>query len=466
MKKLTKHQRPLFAFSAFGPNLLMIFISAYLIDALIPTGFVKDREFWSFTGAVVVSPIIFSVFFTIAKIIDGLIDIPLASLTDNLRTKWGRRRPAIAIAFLPMIISYYLIWNPPVKFGESIFNTLYIAVLLLIFFSSYTMSVISYYASFSTIVENEKERVKLSSWKSFFDTIGYSLAYALLPMFISFGLNIKTIVMCTMPLMLTMLIPLFLIKEGEKYQTDENFVPEEKIPLLESLKLTLKNKQFVRWLFPLAALHFGLMMFLAGQNVMASGVMELTGWQITIINTAAFAPVPLMLVIFNIVQKKKGLRFAFQTSLIAFAFAMLVFNSAWVGFWPGSYIPRLIIAIIGGTIGSYSIGAFFAFPYIIPSQIAANEQKATGKNHTAMYFAVQGLVVQVSAAISTGIVYINVKNITTPNSEIFGIFLVPFIVAIACLLAFALSFRMPKNYSQSQDIVDTLVENLSVADDK
>ncbi len=447
MKKLTNVQRPLFAFSAFGPNLLMIFITAYFIDAVIPTGLVKDKEFWSMTGAVLVSPVLFSIFFTIAKIIDGLIDIPLAFITDNLRTKWGRRRPAIAVAFLPMVVSYFLIWNPFETGKNSIFNTIYLIVLLIIFFSSYTMCVISYYGSFSTIVSTEKERVKLSSWKSFFDTIGYTIAYALLPMFISFGMNIKTIVMCTMPLMLTMLIPLFMIKEGDKYEGFIDEKSEPKISFKESLSLTLKNKHFISWLMPLAALHFGLMMFLAGQNVLASGVMELSGWQITIINTAAFAPVPIMLVIFNIVQKRKSLRFAFQTSLIAFAVAMLVFDFAWVGFWPGSFIPRLIIGALGGMIGSYSIGAFFAFPYIIPSQIAANEQKLTGKNHSAMYFAIQGLITQIAAAISTGIVYINVKSITTPNSDILGIALVPIIVAVACLLAFILSFRMPKKYS-------------------
>ena len=441
MKKLKSYQRPIFAFSAFGPNLLMIFITAYFIDALIPTGLVVNREFWSFTGAAIVAPVLFSIIFTIAKTIDGLIDIPLASLTDNLRSKWGKRKPAIAVAFIPMVISYFLLWNPIIKSDESILNAIYIAILLVIFFSSYTMCVLSYYACFSSIVETEKERVKLSSWKSFFDTIAYSLAYALLPLFIGFGINIRTIVMCSMPLMLTMLIPLFLIKENSSEMS------EEKMPLCKSLTLAFKNKQFVRWLFPLAALHFGLMMFLAGQNVIASGLMELNGWQIAIINTAAFAPVPLMLVFFNLIQKRKGIRFAFQTSLIAFALSMLVFESAWVGFWPESVLTRLIIAIVGGTIGSYSIGAFFAFPYIIPSQIAANEQKESGKNHSAMYFAIQGLVTQISAAISTGVVYVNVKNITSADSEIIGIFMVPIIVALSCMLAFILSFKMPKNYT-------------------
>lgn len=447
MNQLKKWQIPVYALSGFGPNLLMIFVTAYLLDALIPTGLGVNRELWSFTGAVIVSPVLFSVLFTVAKILDGLIDVPLASLTDNLRTKWGRRKPAIAIGLVPMIISYALLWLVPSRDEHSMLNTIWVIVFVLIFFISYTMCLVSYYGSFAEVVPDERARVKLSSWKSGFDTIGYSIAYALLPLFIGFGMNIRTIVLASMPLMLTMTIPLFLIKKGNEAEIQA----EPKVPFVESIKLTCGNKTFLKYLAVLACFYFGLQMFLAGQNVMASGMMQLNGWQITIMNTAAFAPVPLMLILFNFIQKRKGLRFSLQLALWAFAIAMVTFFCARYSFFPNSWVTRLIIGAIGGTIGSYAIGVFFAVPYIYPSQVAAQEIAATGKNHTAMFFAVQGLANQVVAAISTGVVYLNLKSITVGGDEYFGISLVPLVVAAACILSFVLSFLLPKSFGKVKE---------------
>lgn len=438
MKHLTNRQIPLYALSGFGPNLLMILVTAYMLDAVIPTGLVTNREFWSLTGAVIVSPVLFSVLFTLAKVFDGLVDVPLAALTDNLRGRWGRRRPAILMGFPLMLTAYVLMWFPPSNEEASVFNAIWVAAFALLFFSSYTLCFVAYYGSFSEIVPDEAARVRLSSWKSGFDTVGYSIAYALLPMFIGFGISIRTVVLCCLPLMGTMIIPLFLLKGRE---AEEETPP---MPMRESLRLTLACKPFMQYLAVLAAFYFGLQMFLAGQNVIASGIMELNGWQITIMNTAAFAPVPLMLLLFNHLYKKKGLRFAFQTALLAFAAAMLTFSCARAGFFPNSWVLRLAIGVLGGAIGSYSIGAFFALPYIYPAQIAAKEAAETGKNHSAMYFAVQGLVNQIVSAVSVSLVYLNIKSLTVGGNETFGITLVPFLVAASCVLAFFLARRLPE----------------------
>lgn len=446
MKQLTNRKIPLYALSGFGPNLLMIFVTAYLLDAVIPTGLVADRQFWSITGAVIVSPVIFSILFTVAKVIDGIIDIPLASFTDNIRNKLGKRKTAILLGFFPMVVSFILLWMMPSREEESMLNTVWITVFAIIFFCSYTMCLVAYYASFSEIVPGEKERVKLSSWKSAFDTIGYATAYAVVPLLIGMGLNIQNIVLYFIPLLATMIIPLFMLKET----SDQSVAPEPKIPLGTSIALVFKNKLFMKYIVVLVTFYFGLQMFLAGQNVIASGVMELNGWQIAIINTAAFAPVPIMLLLFNHIHKKKGLRFAFQLALILFAISMGIFSIARGDFFPKSWVPRLIIGAIGSTVGSFSIGAFFAVPYIYPSHIAALEIKRTGKNHSAMYFAIQGLFTQIVAAVSVSAVYLNVKSITTPTSEIFGISLVPLIVAITCIVAFILCFRLPSKLEKTE----------------
>ena len=184
------------------------------------------------------------------------------------------------------------------------------------------------------------------------------------------------------------------------------------------------------------------------------------------LNTCAFAPVPLMLFLYYKLMKKKGARFAYQLCLICFAAAVLSFDAGSEYLWPDNTIARIIIGCAGGTIGSFAIGAFFAMPYIIPSQIAAMEYKITGKDHTAMYFAAQALLSTIVGAISTGLVYEYLKGFTAPKvingaavageTWMTGVSVVPVVVSVFCIIGFFICFKMPKSYSE--DIVRNAIE--------
>jgi Na+/melibiose symporter-like transporter len=125
---------------------------------------------------------------------------------------------------------------------------------------------------------------------------------------------------------------------------------------------------------------------------MAADMMGISDAQLGLMNAAAFAPVPIMLIIFNLISRKKGAKFAFRVALLVFAFAMLLFPLGWTRL--GLPIPPLVVGIIAGAIGSFSIGAFFTIPYAFPAQITAVEAQQTGKDRAGMFFAVQGLINQ------------------------------------------------------------------------
>ena len=451
----------------FGPNVLFVLLGAYFTDAMNPAGLTANIGTWSLTGYTLVMPALFGVFWMIAKIFDGLVDIPLASFTDNLRTRWGRRRPALLLSFVPLIISYILAWTPMQFRENSLANTIWMCAMLLVFFTSYTLSVITFYGSLSSVCKDDDQRIRVGSYKSFFETIGYVIAYALVPIFIGNGVNIRDLVMYASPIALTMLIPLFIIKEGEKYGQGRDYLPEARVSLKESLRSTLSSRLFLRWLVPNSCAFFGLQMFLSAQNTLISGVMNLDASYGAILNACAFAPVPLMLFLYYRLIKKKGIRFSYQVCLLCFAVAILNFCVGSEYLFPTSQTTRIVIGCVGSVIGSFAIGAFFATPYMIPSQIAAMEFKITGKDHTGMYFAVQSLCSSVVAAISTGLVYEYVKNIQAQKvidgAEIagetwkVGVSLVPVIVSLVCILGFFACYKMPRRYTE-----DVVAESLKV----
>ncbi len=479
----------LFAFSGFGPNFLMILMGSYYSDALNPSALETGEQFQAIMpGVCFILPALFPILFALGKVFDGIIDIPFAHITDTLSTKWGRRRPAIAVCFLPMVLSYIGCWVP--IFGSSIdaqlLNTIWFTVCNIVFFGTYTMCLIAFYGSLSTVCTDEPQRLRVSGYKSFFDTITYCIVYALVPVILSGAkMQIDTLVFILCPIMVTMLIPLFIIKEGEKYGYPENEgMSPEKISMKESVRLTFKNKIFRRWLLVNCCTFFGLQMFLSSMNGLIIGGMGLNGVQMAILNTCAFGPVPVMLYLFNKAKARHGIRRTYQSCLIAFAIAIFSFflGSRFV-LGEGNITAKLIIGAIGGVCGSWSIGVFFMMPYLAPAQISSVEEKLTGKNHSAMYFAGNAVATSIVGAISGNLVYEYIKNVfiakgkglvwaeaaegmSAPavayqslfgaagtEAEVasavfnFGNLMVPFIVSLTCILGVILARKLPKDFT-------------------
>jgi fucose permease len=78
-----------------------------------------------------------------------------------------------------------------------------------------------------------------------------------------------------------------------------------------------------------ALFFFGLDLFLLGQQSLAYYSLDLKqGWQISVMNSAAFAPIPIMLLISSKVIKKYGFKTSFIVAIITFIVAMTSFMAA------------------------------------------------------------------------------------------------------------------------------------------
>ena len=474
-----KWKELLYSFSGFGPNFLMVLMGAFFTDAINPAAI--NNEYQAImTGTCFILPAVFPILNAIGKVFDGVIDIPFAYVTDTLSTKWGRRRPTILVCFLPMVISFALCWVPimPVSAADpsatnQLINTIWIFVWSIIFFATYTMCLITFYGSLSTTCCDEAQRTRVSGLKSFFDTISYCIVYALVPVILEgLKVHVDTLVLCLLPLMLTMIIPLFLIKEGAKFGYPENDgLRPEKVSIWQSLKLTFGNKPYLRWICVNSCTFFGMQMFLVSMNALVTGGMGMTGFDMAILNTCAFAPVPINLYLFQKLKARKGIRFAYQTCLIAFGIGILNFFFGSTFITGGNRVLQYIIGCSGGVLASWAIGSFFMMPYLVPAQISSVEEKLTGKNHSAMYFAADAVATSIVGAISGSLVYELIKNYffcTVKGGVVsavgyaeaaaaFGVdpsqvvnistVVVPFLLCLVCFLGFGLAFLMPKDYS-------------------
>lgn len=480
-----KWKEVLFGMASLGPNFMAILMGAYFSDAVNPAA-LTENSVQAISGVCLILPAVFPVLWFIAKIIDGIIDIPLASITDRLSTKLGRRRPPILVCFVPMVVSYAMCWFAIGGTGadcNQVLNTIWMCGWAVVFFVSYSMSVITFYGSIASICTSEAQRSRVTAYKSFFDTITYCIVYALVPLILKVsGMHIDKLILCLLPLMLTILIPVFLIKEGEKYGYPENKGMDmehyKKTGFLASMKVAFSNKLFMKWVIVDCCAIFGLQMFLTSMNALIIGGMGFDSGQMAIVNTSAFAPVPVMLYLLIKLKNKKGLRFAFQTCLLAFALCILSFDAA--SLWmvgTDNVALQYIISIGGGLLASWAIGSFFMFPYLVPAQVGGVERQITGKDHSSMYFATRIVCTTIVGAFGSSLVYDNIKNffiskkvdgvvyatgfeeaanafnskagssLTSGDVYNLGLLIVPLIVCAACIVGFFVAFKMPKDFS-------------------
>lgn len=435
----TKKSLWLYALGGMGVNMLNLIIATKLCDALMTKGFETNIEYWTYANKTLVVAGVWTAMTIIAKIIDAVIDIPLATFSDRLGTKWGKRRPALLIGLIPMMLAYVAFLNPLSWEANSLLNTIWLGFVLANFFVFYTLTMGTYYATFSEVTDNEKDRVRLSNYKAVFDIIYFLLGYGLIPFLISPAhLNIRIIGYIFLPLALTMLIPVFMIKEGSTLKKDigKEGSGEKGVNLGKAIKYCFTNKSFMIWMLVYAVLQFGLNLFTTGENVYYSnGAMGFEGWKITLVMAAVFAPIPFTLMLYNKIVRKKGIQWGFIFSLIEFGAAMAI-----MGICNRNIISddtaRLVVAILGGLVASFGIGCFFSISYTVPSHLADLQKRKTGESNPAMYFAVQGLFAGVATAFSTGLWYVlRIVNC---------VWLLPIIVLAATAIALGLSFRLPK----------------------
>jgi glycoside/pentoside/hexuronide:cation symporter, GPH family len=427
MKTLKRWQEPIYALGGFGPGFMYQIVMTYLLYFYRPA--LTRVE----AGALILAPAgAYAAGMLAARILDGVVDIPIAAWTDNLKSRLGRRRPLMILGFVPTILSFLLLWYPPLsgtRLGSEGHwgNAIFVAIASSLYFFFHTLIIVPYLASLSEIVPDEESRVRVASWQTFFNTAGYVLTFVVAPiLFDRFG--IRGTIWLLAPAFLSFLGPILVIKESSTLaQGKKEELPAADVPLWDSVKMTLGNRTFRIYILSVATFYFGLQFFLGGIAFMAADMMGLSDSQLGLMNAAAFAPVPVMLVLFNWLVKKKGAKWAFRLGLLVFAFAMLLFPLGWTRL--NLPISPFLVGVIAGGIGSFSIGVFFTIPYAFPAQIAATEAEETGKDRAGMYFAVQGVINQFMGGLAGSVLALLL-------GWRYGVVAVGPLVAVSCVLAY------------------------------
>lgn len=107
----------------------------------------------------------------IALVADALLDPVIGQVSDNWRSRWGRRHPFMYVSALPIAVSYFLLWHPPTGWTDQamFFYLIAMAMVIRTFIAVFE---IPSSALGAELTSEYHARTDLASWRAAFNWYG------------------------------------------------------------------------------------------------------------------------------------------------------------------------------------------------------------------------------------------------------------------------------------------------------
>ncbi len=192
------------------------------------------------------SPTLIGIVLAVSRLWDGFLDPVVGSASDNYRSKWGRRRPFIAVGAVLCGLLFPLIWFVPTHWSSS-WTFGYFLVTTVVFYTAFAVYSVPYATLGYEMSTNSDERVRITAVRAFvskltFFIIPWIFSAAQLPYFKSTISGMRTIGVGMGVLFVVLAIPTVWFAR-ERYA--KRAAHQVKIPIREGLRLTFQNRPFL-----------------------------------------------------------------------------------------------------------------------------------------------------------------------------------------------------------------------------
>ncbi len=384
-KKLPTKIKFTYALGQLGWSILSGIIQVWLVWFYNPPANVDIPELIP-RGAVFGFLTVIGLITMFGRLMDGVTDPLIASLSDRSKNPKGRRIPFMAKAIVPFTLLTVLVFFMPFD-GSSPLNVVWLTITLLSYYVFYTMYVAPYFALTSELGYTQKDRLDLSTYIALTWFLGYIIASSasfIWPIFENLGFSLVTSIRISIIILaligfIFMLIPILTIDEN-KYVTakpsSNNFI--------ESVKSTFKNKNFLVFEIFFLAYGIAITIFQTGNVYYVTILLGFDETWVPIITAISGILAFLLYPIVNISTKKFG-----KKKLCFFAMIMLILAyvyCSFLGLMPMSPTVQVLIFVVLASVG---FAIFGILPNAIVADIAKTDGDKTGEYKEGMFFAVQ-----------------------------------------------------------------------------
>ena len=381
MKKISNGKIVALCMGDFARGLIGGIITTYLLTFFIPTK--ADTTLPQFFLA---ASLTIAIIRGIGTVVDAITDPWVANLTDNCKSKLGRRIPFMRWSAIPYAACCLMIFFPPVQ-GASIVNAIWVGVLMVLYYLFSTLYNIPHSALQAEVVTDPKKRVFLYTINSLLYVISSALVFCtsmVKGMLMGAGvpeiwaLRIPFIVCCVGGAIAAM-IPAFAIREQD-YITPKPYSQ----PVFEALKATFSYKNFTIITIGYLVMWIAFTFFNTAQVYYITNLLALSDAWVTIVTVISIGVGVATYPLVNILARKVGKK---PLLLGACTVYVLLYGAI--------YSYKTVIGLIGGPAFAILIGLVIAMPIavtnIIPSSMFADlaqyDSIKSGKNRAGMFLA-------------------------------------------------------------------------------
>ena len=355
------------------------------------------------------NPILAGLLGAIPRFMDALLDPIMGFISDNTKSKWGRRKPYILVGSLIAGLAFMVMWQLHPENSE-LFNFFYFLVVSLFFYIGYTVFAAPLIGLGYEMTPDYNERTRLMAVSQFMGQIAWMIApwfwviiydqsiYHSAPE----GARNLSVWVGGLCMVLGIMPALF---NKEKVDLDKSKLADLSMKDLavnskeffRGIKLTLKNKPFVKLCATTFLIFNGfqtiaqfaffiIVYYLFRGDTNAAGTWP--AWFGTVSSIAtAFLVIPIVTAISVKVGKKNAFIIATLLSMIGYALKWWGFNPAhpWLMFMP---IPFL----------SFGIGGLFTLMMSMTADVCDLDELNNGERREGMFGAVYWWMVKLGTA--------------------------------------------------------------------
>jgi GPH family glycoside/pentoside/hexuronide:cation symporter len=372
-----------YALLTLGSSSLWGFVSGWILYFYLPPN-----------GGPLVPIALYSAVMLLSRGINIASTLPIGFISDQTRTRWGRRMPYIFASSLFMLGAFILLWTPPHP-SESLTNLFYLAIVMVVFNMAYSFHQIPYEALLPEFAPEEKRRVNIAGWKSGFQLVGAVFAGFAGPLIEAIGYRNSALIFVgiTFPFFF---LPFFFIRENQT-------PPETKsvsMGFWTHLKLTLANRAFLIFISAWALFWMSATFVLETIPYIATEICRGSEAE-----TVYFyiAPIIVSLICFPVVtwlSNRYGKRIIFLSSLWLGALVLpgLFFISDSIP------VPLLWQGVIWICLEAIALSGAQVLPSAIAAEITDEDAKATGQRREGSYYSTLGLLDQASSGAASALI--------------------------------------------------------------
>lgn len=321
-----------------------------------------------------------------SRILDIFIDPLVGSWSDRMTSRWGRRKPWIALGTPLLMLSAWRVFAPA---GEA--SLLYLFGWTSLLFLAFTLVDLPHKAWGAELSTDYVERTRVAAWREGFGAFGQVLFLAALSVmgFLGYAGN-RTQLMAIAVLIVASLPPLVFLSLAKVPEFPAEVLAGERQTGWQALRLVLRNHAFLRTLATLVLLGAAVMIQATLHKLVLTHVVgrpELFAPMILAENLVSLAAVPVWMNISLRTGKHRAVMLA----------------ALWVGVWSlglpwvgrGDTVLYVALIVLRGS----SFASIFMLANSIAADVVDHDIVASGRQRTGLFFAVWGIAIKLAVAL-------------------------------------------------------------------